>query len=316
MRKRLLIIQKSVPIYLNITKFVHHSMKARLLATLIVLLLASAGISIPLKADVAPIQFLNGANSAVFVENSAIILWSYNVNVEVNKHNVTEILSYCLFNPTDKIINETLMVPILFNSGDTNLDIGLEDIPSDWAGNWSKCVMSAELTIDGVTKKVLQGNITEAVHQYIYMEGVYSTVNLNPYSFTNISIKCLKVPGTGDYLETFNYFYTAETACFWNGTVHHGVFHLTFNGNYSHINFTAPNAIVNGSEAFSEVWDIDVRNIDANYSVEISTGYTNPPENPEPEIHDNTRLIMLICVLLAIPVAAMFIFFYRKRLRT
>jgi hypothetical protein len=82
----------------------------------------------------------------------------------------------------------------------------------------------------------------------------------------------MTISGEGP-IQSIDYFYSAETAVYWNGTVDRGYFCFNYTGDYEDASFEAPDGSADDGLFISDVRNIDVSSMNATYHVTIDTGY-------------------------------------------
>ena len=156
------------------------------------------------QADVAPLQVTENADN-IFASNSSIIMDSFAVNVLANVTGSQDIFSYVLINPTNTTINQTVIVPVFCE-------------PS--------CLQSAVLYVNNTPTPTYQGYVsnisTDIAQELPYSDsdlpGYLENLTFLPFSNLNITLDFFRMWYKGGDTSNIIYFYSAQTARYWNQT--------------------------------------------------------------------------------------------------
>ncbi len=200
-------------------------------------------------------EIVGGGSNGFLCEQPDIQMDSFFVNVTVDLPDVIEVYTYFLFNPTNKTINQEVIIPLCF-----------DEYTFDYY-----TIEQASLFVDGVKIEYSNGSVEldeiDMVIDLPEISGITATIDLLPNKTTNVTLQLHRE--FDDYTESFLYVYSAKTARYWNGTINHGHFFFEYLSQYENITYEGPNGTVNGNEISSIMknWDGD-----ANYRVIVDTG--------------------------------------------
>ena len=220
----------------------------------IVVLMMALVPSQPGQADVAPYDVQGGGATGVLCNRTDMQMRSFSVDVIVDLPEVHETFTYLLDNPTDRAINQSIIVPITFDANSSHL----------------LTLKTAEIFTNGERIEFTQGGIAlepDLVIDSPVIIGLYANISFPPTSTTNVTLKMSR--SFHSYTRTFVYTYSAKTARYWNGTIAHGHFGLTYLSEFKQMDCTMPNASKNGRVVTSDMYDWDGNAI---YDVKVNTG--------------------------------------------
>jgi len=220
----------------------------------VVVLLMALSASQPARADIAPYDSQGGGASGILCNQSEMRMRSFSVDVTVDLPEVHEVFTYLLDNPTGHGINQSVIIPIIFDA-DTSRHYTLD---------------SADMTVDGANIAYEEGNITldpALVIDSGKIIGLYANVSFPPNSTTNVTLDMVR--SFSSYTQSFMYTYNARTASYWNGTISHGHFRLSYKSEFNQMQYSMPNGTKKGRVVTSDMYEWDG---DAIYRVVVATG--------------------------------------------
>lgn len=237
------------------------------------------------EGDVAPGFVIHdglgaGSNSATMdfqlTNHTDIYMTAFFVNVSVNLPTLHEVYTYHLHNPLDRSINQSVVIPITFDTrymvhrhygpayGDSSEDYDFsEPTESELYEGSDFQIRNSLLTVNGMKATYTECDIQQPVddsdipHEWD-MYGYATTIYFEPNSTTVIRLEFLRrIHGT--YIRDFTYFYSARTGGLWNGTIDYGYFHLRCEREYEWVSYYMPNPVKDpsGLMVISEVWNTE-----------------------------------------------------------
>jgi hypothetical protein len=210
--------------------------------------------SSPAQADIAPYHVQGGGATGVLCNRTDMQMHAFFVDVTVKLPDVHEVFTYLLDNPTDRAINQTVIIPITFEANHSR----------------TLTIKSAEIYVNGEKIEHVQGSIAlepDLVVDSPEIIGLYANITFPPGSTTNVTLDMSR--SFASYTRSFVYVYSAKTARYWNGTIAHGHFGLTYLSELREMTCSMPNATKKGRVVNSEMYDWDGN---AFYNVTVNTG--------------------------------------------
>jgi hypothetical protein len=238
--------------------------------------------SFPARSDIAPYHVQGGGAAGILCNRTDMKMRSFSVDVSVNLPNVHEVFVYLLDNPTDRAVEQIVIIPITFEANHSR----------------SFTLKSAEISVNGQKTGYVQGSIAlepDLVVDSPEIIGLYANVTFPPRSTTNITLDMSR--SFASYTRSFVYVYSAKTARYWNGTIEHGHFGLTYLSQLEEMSYSMPNGTQKGRAVASEMYDWDGN---ATYEVTVGTGVIYRHAYPFPSV----QLILLLAVGLPVILAA------------
>ena len=223
-------------------------------ATPAIVLMTVLVASFPAQADIAPYRVQGGGATGVLCNRTDMKMRSFSVDVTVNLPAVHEVFTYLLDNPTDRAVDQTVIIPITFEANHSR----------------TFTLKSAEISVNGKKIEHVQGGIAlepDLVVDSPQIIGLYANITFPPHSTTNITLDMSR--SFASYTRSFVYVYSAKTARYWNGTIGHGHFGLTYLSELQEMKYSMPNATKKGRVVNSEMYDWDGN---AFYNVTVNTG--------------------------------------------
>jgi len=212
--------------------------------------------SFPAQADIAPYKVQGGGAAGILCNQTDMKMRSFSVDVTVNLPGVHEVFTYILDNPTDRAVNQTVIIPITFEANHSR----------------TLTLKSAGIYVNGQKVGHVQGSIAlepDLVVDSPEIIGLYANITFPPHSTTNITLDMSR--SFASYTRSFVYTYSAKTARYWNGTIAHGHFGLTYLSEFKEMTCSMPNATKKGRVVNSEMYNWDGN---ATYDVTVNTGIT------------------------------------------
>ena len=251
----------------------------RIGAVIILLILSTSALCV--KADIAPATIIGGGAYGIFTNQSDISLEKFFVNVTVDLPDVYEEYTYYLKNNQNETINQTVIIPVIFEY-DKYQFYDIENV--------YLTVNSKEVEYFESSNVVIQDQdlIIDMDHYVGY------TANITFLPLESTEVKLIVFSTHNDYTESFQYFYSAKTSRYWNGSINYGYFKFDYQSEYETIEFDVPNGTLNKSEITSVMhsWDGN-----STYSVLVYTGIGYQPPRPYPEVDP---LVIACCLIISI----------------